>query len=86
MTTTLMHTTLANLTRMPPTEALTGPLKRADVATIQSHIQALDDPLWKSLYTTLGQATIPWVKLTPEKQAMLERSFLLDGEHMFAPA
>lgn len=75
MTSTLMHSTLSNLATMRPSDALTGPLKRGDISTIQSHVQALTDERLQSLYAFLGQATLPWVGLAVDKKEILEKIF-----------
>lgn len=56
----LMERTWENLKTMTPEEALTGPIARNDVTTIQHHLEHLTDP-FKSLYRKLGQATLDLV-------------------------
>lgn len=57
----LMRTTLDNLERQGLPDALTGPLVRGDVGTVQRHLQALDQtsPSVGAFYRNLGQATLP---------------------------
>ncbi|MEQ9310391.1 MAG: DUF2520 domain-containing protein [Balneolaceae bacterium] len=55
----LMESSLKNLTELTPSEALTGPISRGDVQTIQKHIKLLeneDDLL--VLYKKLGLQTL----------------------------
>jgi predicted short-subunit dehydrogenase-like oxidoreductase (DUF2520 family) len=55
----LVKGTLANLEAMPPAEALTGPIARGDLETINKHRQALADyaPELAGLYRVLGWYT-----------------------------
>lgn len=46
-----------------PKQALTGPLQRGDVVTIQSHLQALTDPDVRALYLSLAHATLSMTSL-----------------------
>lgn len=41
-----------------PRHALTGPVQRGDVETIQRHLQALPDPLVRNLYVCLAKETM----------------------------
>lgn len=55
----LMRGTLDNLSRLSPDQALTGPIARGDVETIQKHVAALgDDPAVLAAYQALGQVTV----------------------------
>ncbi|HAF87743.1 MAG TPA: DUF2520 domain-containing protein [Legionellales bacterium] len=53
----LMSKTLANLQEASPKTALTGPIKRGDVATITQHLATLELKTQR-LYRLLGQATL----------------------------
>jgi predicted short-subunit dehydrogenase-like oxidoreductase (DUF2520 family) len=57
----LIEGTLANIARIGPAEALTGPIARGDAMTISQHLDALDAqglaPL-KQAYLFLGQKTL----------------------------
>jgi predicted short-subunit dehydrogenase-like oxidoreductase (DUF2520 family) len=56
----LMKGTLSNIEKsMSPREALTGPIKRADMSTIKTHLSSFSDCKQRFLYSTLGKATIP---------------------------
>ena len=57
----LMKIALHNIERRGLPEALTGPLARADNATIAAHLQALESvsPVHKDLYVKLAQHTLP---------------------------
>lgn len=51
----LMENTLSNIYELGVTHALTGPIAREDVQTIQKHLQSLDSaPHLQVLYKTLG--------------------------------
>ena len=52
----LVRATVENIARLGPTDALTGPLARADIDTISSHLQALDriDPDLSSMYRAVS--------------------------------
>jgi len=55
----LVRGTLQNLEKMTPAEALTGPIARGDLETIDRHRQALTDyaPELAELYRLLGRYT-----------------------------
>ncbi len=57
----LLESTVCNLRAVGLPEALTGPLARGDVGTIERHIRALDkhEPTLGDLYRRLGRATLP---------------------------
>jgi predicted short-subunit dehydrogenase-like oxidoreductase (DUF2520 family) len=57
----LMRTTLDNMERRGLPQALTGPLLRGDVVTVQRHLLALDQsaPQVGVLYRCLAQGTLP---------------------------
>lgn len=44
----LLEATVANIARLGPGDALTGPISRGDVATIRQHLAALPDPIGAS--------------------------------------
>lgn len=51
----LMENTLSNINELGVTDALTGPIAREDVQTIEKHLQSLDSaPKLQVLYKTLG--------------------------------
>lgn len=53
----LLRGVLENLERLPPGEALTGPIVRGDVATVRAHLGALSGEA-RRLYAVLGVATL----------------------------
>jgi predicted short-subunit dehydrogenase-like oxidoreductase (DUF2520 family) len=53
----LLAGAVANLTQLGPAAALTGAVRRGDVQTIQSHLDALE-PEDRELYRTVGRAAI----------------------------
>jgi predicted short-subunit dehydrogenase-like oxidoreductase (DUF2520 family) len=57
----LMKGTVENLAHVGLPHALTGPIARGDVGTIQEHLQALEErmPELASIYKELGLKTIP---------------------------
>jgi predicted short-subunit dehydrogenase-like oxidoreductase (DUF2520 family) len=54
----LMQGNLDNLSALPPSQALTGPIARGDVATVEKHIAALRDGRFAELYRVMGLATV----------------------------
>jgi len=54
----LMAGNLENLATLPPAQALTGPIARGDVETLQKHLTALADTPYGAVYRTLGQLTV----------------------------
>lgn len=75
----LMAAAVENLRRLPPGEALTGPIARGDDATVRRHIEALqDDPLMTALYATLGAATLELAReqgiLDPQRAEAIARA------------
>lgn len=64
----LMQNTLHNLQNtLTVAEALTGPIMRGDIKTLQLHQQAIQDPVIKKLYQSAGLATLPLTSLDQEK-------------------
>ncbi|MBO6524522.1 MAG: DUF2520 domain-containing protein [Balneolaceae bacterium] len=55
----LMRSSLENLERLNPTEALTGPIARGDIQTIQKHVKLLqNNPEMLEMYKKLGLLTL----------------------------
>lgn len=56
----LVQGTVANITKVGPTGALTGPIARGDASTISGHMKAFEelDPQLRNLYSLLGQYTV----------------------------
>lgn len=50
----ILEQTLQNALSLGPLQALTGPASRGDLSTLQHHLELLQDPQWKSLYTELA--------------------------------
>lgn len=58
--TPLASQTLDNAMNQAPEDALTGPIRRGDINTINQHLRALDHlPDIQSLYRALGKQTLP---------------------------
>lgn len=59
----LMSGTMTNLIQNGVPQALTGPLVRGDVSTLQSHLQALrNDPLLYETYVNLAKLSYPMLR------------------------
>jgi predicted short-subunit dehydrogenase-like oxidoreductase (DUF2520 family) len=56
----LVLSTIANISKIGPAEALTGPIARGDVETVKRHLQSLDlmDRSLASLYRALGRYSV----------------------------
>jgi predicted short-subunit dehydrogenase-like oxidoreductase (DUF2520 family) len=54
----LMQGNLDNLHELSPSEALTGPIARGDVATVEKHLAALRGGNFAELYRVLGLLTV----------------------------
>lgn len=65
----LVQGTVANISKVGPTDALTGPVARGDASTITGHVRAFEglDYEWQELYSKLGQYT---VKVAREKNSI----------------
>lgn len=71
--TRLMQTSLNNLkATQHPQDALTGPLARGDVETIQKHLENISCEKTQSLYQAAGHATLPLTKLDANTKKILE--------------
>ena len=58
-----MQDALGNLKRLPHAEALSGPIARGDIDTLQRHKDALaNTPELKHIYEELGKQTISLTK------------------------
>jgi predicted short-subunit dehydrogenase-like oxidoreductase (DUF2520 family) len=76
----LMGGTIANLA-LGPTEALTGPVRRGDEATVRAHLAALG-PEDRALYRVLGLAALKIAReagLAEGTAVAVERALLEDG-------
>ncbi len=55
----LMNSVLSNLEKEVPSKALTGPISRVDISTLQKHLEIINDvPNLKDVYTILAKETI----------------------------
>lgn len=55
----LMNSSLGNLSKLSPTEALTGPIARGDIQTVQKHLKLLENkPELLEIYKKLGLLTL----------------------------
>jgi len=63
----LVQTTLANVERLGPEAALTGPIARGDAGTVRRHLHALEEaaPDVLPLYKELGRCTLGLARLEP---------------------
>lgn len=70
----LMQSTIDNLEKRRPREALTGPIARGDVSTVAAHLRALDflEPALLSPYIGLAEATLEIAELPGELLAEME--------------
>lgn len=78
----LARGTLANLEELGPVQALTGPIARGDLETVDLHLRTLE-PGERRLYAALGREllrTVPPADLEPEVRERLAR--LLEREGM----
>lgn len=58
----LMRGTLENLRQTAPEEALTGPIKRGNADTIESHLSSLKESAYGALYHTLSKSTLEMMR------------------------
>jgi len=73
LTTMLMQTSLDNLKAVDmPELALTGPLARGDISTVQKHLEALKAPEERVLYRALAHKTLSITSLSHDTIAALE--------------
>ncbi len=78
----LMRQTLDGILSVGPEKALTGPLMRGDIQTLQNHLEALDDyPELKKIYTSLGSYTVTLLKEISAKPGNIDQvSALFDNK------
>lgn len=60
----LMRANVEHIIEAGPRDALTGPVERNDVPTVQAHLTCIDDPLERNLYSL---ASLELVKLAQER-------------------
>lgn len=76
----LLGGAVANLTALGPAASLTGAVRRGDVQTIQSHLDALG-PEDRKLYRTVGRAAVALARQAGLNEAAATRvEAILDGE------
>ncbi|MCK4258569.1 MAG: DUF2520 domain-containing protein [Halanaerobiales bacterium] len=73
----LVQGTVENLSHKTPKSALTGPIARSDIATIEKHIHAISqvNSDWLELYSMLGRATLEFAPQTEQACQTLSRIF-----------
>jgi len=77
LTETLMESTLKNLSHHEtPKEALTGPLQRGDISTLETHLHALQPYGLQKLYALLGNHTLSLTNLSAEEKEIIMNLFL----------
>ncbi len=64
----LMQSTIDNLSKLRPDEALTGPIARGDVSTVAAHLEVLADsnPAMLDPYIALARATLELADISEE--------------------
>lgn len=76
----LLGGAVANLTSLGPAASLTGAVRRGDVQTIQSHLEALS-PEDRKLYRTVGRAAVALAREAGLSDAAAKRvDAVLDGD------
>ena len=76
----LLGGAVANLTSLGPAASLTGAVRRGDVQTIQSHLQALS-PEDRKLYKTVGRAAVALAREAGLSDSAASKvDAVLDGE------
>lgn len=77
----LMKGSVGNLEKtLSPEQSLTGPIKRGDIATIKTHMGALHDVEQKSLYASLGKATLALTQHGAEKSAGIAEALKIESD------
>ena len=66
----LLQGVLNNIKEKESTQALTGPILRGDIKTIQLHLKNIKDPLLKNIYKNLAFATL---KIAEERELDKEK-------------
>lgn len=71
----LVQSTLDNLARQDPAQALTGTFKRGDMATVKTHLAAIKSaelPEALAAYALLGRRSLKLARLKPAERRLLE--------------
>ena len=80
---TLMTATLHNIAQQGIPWALTGPLTRLDLGTIQKHLAALDDEVMRTTYRDLARLGYPVLKARGLDVTAIEMILGQDEDHAF---
>lgn len=73
--TSLQNDALTNIQASNHQQALTGPIQRGDLQTIQKHLEALPDGYIKQLYAVLGLGTLELTTLSPTQVSRFQTCF-----------
>ena len=78
----LIRGTIENLKHMDTKEALTGPIARGDINTVNAHLLAVHDKNTEDFYRYLGKATVQMAKekSNADQEALGKLEELLDDE------
>jgi predicted short-subunit dehydrogenase-like oxidoreductase (DUF2520 family) len=68
----LLEGTVANMAQMTPREALTGPIRRGDAHTVETHLESLSQPD-KVVYRAIGLEAIRMAEMDGLPQETVER-------------
>jgi predicted short-subunit dehydrogenase-like oxidoreductase (DUF2520 family) len=85
----LLESTVANLAKQDPAQALTGTFKRGDLSTVRKHIGALNAvnlPQALAAYVVLGQRSISLARKGKSNRADLDQIALLLAATRTSPA
>ncbi len=74
----LLEGTVTNLITQGVPRALTGPLTREDIGTLQAHLDVLDTPELKILYRQLARGAYPLLKARGVPTDRIELTFIQD--------
>ncbi len=76
----LIEGAMSNLARMGPVDALTGPIRRGDIATLRLHLQSLS-ARDQELYRTVGQTALQLARAAglAEERAKQVEALLFNG-------
>jgi len=75
----LMTDTLKNTKKLDNEKLLTGPIQRGDIETIKTHMSFLNNQLMiKSIYSTLGLATLPITNHLEKKKEELSEALMTE--------
>ena len=71
----LLHSSIEQVTRQGPAAALTGPIKRGDLSTVETHLQQLQEqfPQLERLYRELSRALLSFTELPGGLRKRLEK-------------